>query len=1200
MRIVIDLQCLQTSSRYRGIGHYASSLVRKMLEVNRERGRPDEILLLLNNLHEDVIHTIRQDWCELLEPDTLRVFSVLPDCAELVVENQGKVLVNEYLRSEFIERLQPDFVLIMSLFEGVVDDFVCSIPRLRSFAIGVIGYDLIPLISPDEYLGDPATRRWYERRLDSLRQADRIFAISESARQEFETYLSPEPGVTHTISTACDEGYFPLPEAFADHQRLLDLKITKRFLLYSGAADERKNLRALLEAFGQLDGNLRQSLQLVLVGKFSEADRVQLSQQSRKYGLQSGDLVYTGFISQETLNLLYNRCELFVFPSLHEGFGLPVLEAITCGAPVICSNTTSLPEVIGLPEATFDPKDSRQISELISRVLGDDEFRKHLIDHGRMQCQKFSWTTTATVLLDEIARSVRPGAGQQSPAAADAVAERRSSALAELFCSWELDDNIVRRTANCLAANDLALSRKFPARSRHWRIEGPFDSSYSLALLNRETARGLEAVGQQVSLHSTEGPGDFDPSVEYLDDNPDLARMHEDSKNPEVIPEIISRNLYPPRVQDMKGEVRILHHYAWEESGFPVDWVEDFNRHLTGLTCLSEHVRKVLIDNGVTLPMAVSGCGVDHWDRISPEPMHVEGRAFRFLHVSSCFPRKGIDALLDAWGQAFTDADDVSLIIKTFDNPHNDLYAKLAWHRGANPAYPHVEVIMEDLSEGCLRSLYEQCHALVAPSKAEGFGLPLAEAILSGLPVITTGWSGQLDFCNEQTAWLVDYRFELADTHFRLQDSVWAQPDVAHLADTLQQVYRADPATRQERVRAGEQLLRQSFTWEEVALRLTEQVAALCEQRAREDLDRPLKIGWVSTWNQKCGLATYSRHLIEQNAHDEIHVFAPRVDGDVSQDAGESVIRCWNQDDQDDLQELEQALIERDLDAVVIQMNYYFYDYGALQRLITHLKAAGTVVSLTLHSTVDPEPRKALANLRAGFEQLDRVMVHTPADLNRLADAGLADNAVLIPHGIAEHKPDSVQWPFAGKRCIASYGFALPHKGLEQLLEAFAALRQKDPDLVLLLLNAEHSDPTSAAFVESLRERIQALDLQDCVTTEHRFLPDGESLGLLKQADVIAMPYQGTGESSSGAVKMALASGTPVMVTPLPIFDDVAPAVDRFEGTDARAIERGLARALQGTFEQSPEDVKQWKQVHSYRNVSRRLFAMLRSLWINQ
>ncbi|PCM45252.1 glycosyltransferase [Marinobacter sp. ANT_B65] len=1197
MKLLIDLQCLQTSSRYRGIGHYVNSLVKALLTINKARPQPHNITLLFNGYHPELIDELRQQWGPLLEGVHIRIFHAPPDTAESGCPNQGIIRVGESLRDEFIARLEPDFVLIGSLFEGMTDNYVCEISRARQYAVGVIGYDLIPLISPEQYLGDPLIHEWYYHKLKSLHCADVIFAISESARKEFEDHLQQPDGSVITISTACDDSYYPLDGTSEDcSHTLAELGITRRYILYSGAADERKNLNALLQAFSQLDGALKNDLGLVLVGKFSEADRAGLSRFAGNHGIPPEHIIYTGFIAQKTLNVLYNRCSVFVFPSRHEGFGLPVLEAMTCGAPVLCANTTSLPEVMGLEAAMFGPDDIPRLASLITRVVTEPEFSKQLREHGLKQSKKFCWRKTAEKLLvhaEQIVSEYRPAGKADKP--------DRISHLARLCSIWQMEDHRLRQIANCLAANDLALEYRLPEHQRHWRIEGPFDSSYSLALLNREIARGLTAIGQTVSLHSTEGPGDFAPSEEFLADNPDVAQMVSRSQQNMLQPEITSRNLYPPRVHDMASDTRLLHLYAWEETGFPQEWVGNFNQHLTGLTCLSEHVQKVLIDNGVCLPMAVSGCGVDHWDRVEPQAYPLVAPGFRFLHVSSCFPRKGIDAMLQAWGIAFSRHQDVTLVIKTFDNPHNNVDQLLAEHQSANPDYPRVIVIKEDLPDGQLKSLYQQCHALIAPSKAEGFGLPLAEAMLSGLPVITTGWSGQMDFCDESTAWLVRFEFEPADTHFNLSDSLWANPGVEDLASQLQVVFNASESEREHKSIMAASRLREHFTWEQVAMRLANQTESIIKRRQHENLKRPLNIGWVSTFNQRCGLATYSQHLIEQNAEDKITVFAPYTsEPETETDNSPVVKRCWQLDDNDTLEDLARQLLAENLDAVVIQMNYYFYDYQALTHLIATLKNRGLVVTLTLHSTSDPEPRKAVANLQTALELADRVIVHTVKDINCLADIGIVSNAVLIPHGVARIEAGPVNWPFAGRPCIASYGFALPHKGLEELVDVFAQLRLEYPELVLMLLNSEHQEPVSGEFIESLHQRITTLGLEESVYAEHRFLPDAQSIGLLQQATVIAMPYQNTGESSSGAVKMAIASGRPVLVTPLPVFADVAPAVTMLKGTSAEALKEGLVQALAGKGLPDSGGVTRWRESRAYPVIAKRTFNMVRSLWINR
>ena len=118
----------------------------------------------------------------------------------------------------------------------------------------------------------------------------------------------------------------------------------------------------------------------------------------------------------------------------------------------------------------------------------------------------------------------------------------------------------------------------------------------------------------------------------------------------------------------------MLHAYGWEESEFPQRWVDEFNAHLQGITVMSKFVKKILIDNGVKIPIAVSGLGLDHVDNIVADyQINKELKKYKILHVSSCFERKGIDILLKAYGKAFNINDEVTLIIKTFVNPHNKI-----------------------------------------------------------------------------------------------------------------------------------------------------------------------------------------------------------------------------------------------------------------------------------------------------------------------------------------------------------------------------------------------------------------------------------------------------------------------------------------------------------------------------------------------
>ena len=120
----------------------------------------------------------------------------------------------------------------------------------------------------------------------------------------------------------------------------------------------------------------------------------------------------------------------------------------------------------------------------------------------------------------------------------------------------------------------------------------------------------------------------------------------------------------------MKSRMNLLHHYAWEESGYPQDWADNFNQYLQGLTCLSAHVQKIMLDHGVTVPMTTSGCGVDHWERIKSDKSY-QITSVR-IPLPSClvlFPQERRGCAMKAYGNAFSKTDDVTLVIKTFANP---------------------------------------------------------------------------------------------------------------------------------------------------------------------------------------------------------------------------------------------------------------------------------------------------------------------------------------------------------------------------------------------------------------------------------------------------------------------------------------------------------------------------------------------------
>jgi glycosyltransferase involved in cell wall biosynthesis len=394
MRIVIDMQGAQTESRFRGIGRYTLSFAQG---IARNRGE-HELFLALNGLFPHTIEGIREAFQGLLPQENIRVWYAPGPVQEIDPANTQRRQNAELIREAFLASLNPDVIHITSLFEGYIDDAVSSVGLLDTRTpVTVSLYDLIPLLNPDHYLKpNPNYEQYYMRKVDHLKRARGLLAISNFSRQEtLDTLNVPDERVTN-VSTAIEEHFQPIQVSAAD-ARALQAKfgLTKPFVLYTGGADERKNLPRLIQAFANLSVPLRNSHQLLFAGKMSEGDRHGLNHEARKVGLREEELRFTGYVTEEELVQLYNLCELFVFPSWHEGFGLPALEAMACGAPVIAANTSSLPEVIGLDSALFDPLDIASITAKMTEALGNELFLESQRSHALTQARQFSWSETA-------------------------------------------------------------------------------------------------------------------------------------------------------------------------------------------------------------------------------------------------------------------------------------------------------------------------------------------------------------------------------------------------------------------------------------------------------------------------------------------------------------------------------------------------------------------------------------------------------------------------------------------------------------------------------------------------------------------------------------------------------------------------------------------------------------------------------------
>ncbi|HEV2574484.1 MAG TPA: glycosyltransferase [Beijerinckiaceae bacterium] len=1207
MRLVIDLTGLQSGSRFRGIGRYARGLAAGLL---RTAGK-HEVWLAISENPPETVEAIRADFGDLTSPHRIVTYRTLdggPYPRSSVYWRRARELTREH----FFAGLQADAILFSSLFEGFEGDVITSGGSLCGESLrAVIAHDLIPLRNPAKYLDAPEVRGWYYDKLAAFCDCDLFLTNSDSTRLEIIEDAKIDPSRAVSVMAGGDEFAVRATDLKDDGNELeTRLGITKPFFVYAASFEQRKNFEGLIAAFGRFASQIGGQHQLVLVTSNEPAVTAMISSLASEAGLGGFDVIVTGQISDTDLTQLYRRCVAMVYPSLHEGFGLPILEAMHLDAAVIGSNVTSIPEIIGLEEAMFDPTSTEEIAAKMVQVVRDDQFRQRLKENAVQRRALFTWDRAALSTWRALEDALASQGFQDKPklnrAARYQALIKALKASAKAHGQPTPDE--LRQIANVVAFNQQAIEAlpvlRFRDEKRVWRIEGPFDSNYSLSLVNRETARALKAKGEEVFLHSSDGPGDYPPNKSFLVQNhPDMLALWQDRTEIDTRDRLVvaSRNIYPPRVDDADGTYNILHSYAWEESRFPSQWVDQFNLHLDGIACVSSHVSKLLQDSGVAVPLSVVGNGVDHWERVPAARLqNLPGKSFRFLHVSSCFPRKGADVLLAAYGQAFRRSDDVTLIIKTFKNPHNDIEARLAAARAQDPEFPDVALIFEDLPDSDLKALYQHCQVLVAPSRAEGYGLPIAEAMLSGLPVIVTNWSGQADFCNEQTAWLVDYSFAQAQTHFDLSSSVWAEPDRDHLASCMREAHAASATERARKAAAGRAMLLKDHTWSAVVDRLSVAVDRWAKPR------KPLhgRLGWVTTWNCKCGIATYSEYLIRWLPQKPV-IFGA-INDDVITPDDEDVVRAWQKYMSGaSLDGLARAVDDSGVDTLVIQFNNSFFDFMELEKFVLAQKQSGRTILMVMHSTWgNPDDEtKILSLLTKTLNACDRVLVHSYHDLNRLKAIGVVGNTTLLPHGIIEGPPSEFRARRPGSTfTIGSYGFCLPHKGLHALVAAYGLLARKDSSLHLHLVNAEYPVDLSHELARGLRAEMAQLGVGARARFTGDFLPDDQALAHLRACDLIVFPYENTGESASGAVRFGIASGRPVATTNLPIFDDVKPAVFQVADSAPEILAAGLRDIISqlrkggSAVDEKERAADRWRQEHSYEALAARLTGLIEAL----
>jgi glycosyltransferase involved in cell wall biosynthesis len=332
---------------------------------------------------------------------------------------------------------KPSIYHVTSPFEGptpfvTLDEQWPRWARRPGTRLVVTLHDLIPLIFSEHYIDpDPIHMSRWLARLGMVRTADHILAVSQRTATDAVEHLQFDESRITVIDAGTSVQIASMVGSREEAAKILQGKfpgLRDGFLFYVGGGDWRKNVTGLIEAYARLPEQFRERHQLVITYKLDPEARQNLEGFAGGLGIHGDQLLLTGFVPDRELSALYRRCGLFVFPSLYEGAGLPILEAMACGAPVIGSNVSSVPEILGDRRATFDPADPDEIAARIARTLDDDEELERLHRASAERTAHFTWDRVARRATEGYERALAaPGHRDISP--------RRRGRLA-VFTPW--------------------------------------------------------------------------------------------------------------------------------------------------------------------------------------------------------------------------------------------------------------------------------------------------------------------------------------------------------------------------------------------------------------------------------------------------------------------------------------------------------------------------------------------------------------------------------------------------------------------------------------------------------------------------------------------------------------------------------------------------------------------------------------------
>jgi len=373
MKIVID--AFRAMLRKTGVGCYVRHLILQLVELD-----PENNYYLFDSLYGSQLYSMVRMTADLSVVRRFFRTSLIP--FPFVTLSRGLLFLQNALSGRNA-RLEEADIFFGTDYRGIFDKNLKNVITI---------HDLAHIHFPDST--EKASLSYLKNRLPEVAQkSDFLIAVSEATKKDIVEYLGVSESKLKMIHLGVDESFRPIKDSALKASVRLHYGLPERFILYLGTIEPRKNVGGLIRAYARLCEEKNPEHSLVIAGGTGWKSKG-LTALVKNLGVERR-VHFTGYVDEGDLPILYNLADLFAFPSLYEGFGLPVLEAMACGVPVVTSNVSSLPEVAGDAAVLVDPHSIDHIADGMRRLLSDNVMRESCTEKGLERAKLFTWEKCA-------------------------------------------------------------------------------------------------------------------------------------------------------------------------------------------------------------------------------------------------------------------------------------------------------------------------------------------------------------------------------------------------------------------------------------------------------------------------------------------------------------------------------------------------------------------------------------------------------------------------------------------------------------------------------------------------------------------------------------------------------------------------------------------------------------------------------------